>query len=305
MKYKTEAFKKLINILQNEKTVLMDGGVGTEIQRRGVETPLPLWSAKALIVKPDIVFQIHKDYIAAGARIIKSNTFRTNRRTLEKADLGDMAFKLTELAVDLAKKAALSSSQEIYIGGSSAPLEDCYSHELVPSEKELIKEHTEHIDNLARAGVDFIAIETINNISEAKCSLKSALDVGIPAWISFVCNGNGELLSGEKITQAVKEVLPFEPFAILINCTPPENSLAYLQILRKETNLPIGLYPNGMGKPNEKHGWEFKKDDISIAKFAGFLPGWHGAGAQLIGSCCGATPKYTKALYREMLALSA
>jgi len=300
MKQCFKGLKELIEELANGKNFLLDGGVGTEIQRKGVKTPLPLWSAKALITNPEVVRQIHTEYISAGADIIKTNTFRSNKRTLAKGGYGDKAEELTRLAVELSKEAAACFSRKVYIGGSCGPLEDCYNPDIVPHKNALIAEHTEHITNLAKAGVDFIAIETINTILEAETCLKSAMDVGIPAWISFVGNENGSLLSGESIADAVKAVEPLKPFAILLNCIPPRTASIPLKLLRSATNLPIGIYCNDIGKACDKDGWAFESFDFPVEEYTKLADGWKKDGAQLLGTCCGTTPEYTAALKKNL-----
>jgi len=296
MKPCSNNMEKLIKELSKGKKILLDGGVGTEIQRKGVKTPLPLWSAKALITNPEIVRQIHIEYISAGADIIKTNTFRSNTRTLAKGGYANKAEELTKLAVKLSKEAAVCFKRHIYIGGSCGPLEDCYRPDIVPNKNDLIAEHTEHITNMAEAGVDFIAIETINTILEAEVCLKSAMEVGIPAWVSFVCNEDGTLLNGETIADAVKAIEPLKPFAILLNCIPPRTAGAPLKMLRNATNLPIGIYCNDIGKACDRDGWKFETLDFPVDEYTKLAESWEKDGVQMLGTCCGTTPEYTAAL---------
>src|SRR5512147_2343807 len=88
------------------EVVILDGAMGTELDRRGVATPLPLWSARALLDAPEVVLAIHEDYIRAGADVVTTNTFRTTARTLRRAGLEpDEGERLTRLAVELARDA--------------------------------------------------------------------------------------------------------------------------------------------------------------------------------------------------------
>src|SRR5262245_16744949 len=101
--------------------------MGTELFRRGVKTKLPCWSAHALLHQPDLVREIHEDYIRAGAEIITTNTFRTSYRSLNKEGYGQRSEEMTKLAVHLAKEARSNSAHSsVWIAGSVAPLEDCY-----------------------------------------------------------------------------------------------------------------------------------------------------------------------------------
>ena len=109
----------------------MDGATGTELERRGVDTSSPIWSALALLDSPKLLEQIHLDYLKAGAEMLIANTFRTQRRSLEKVGMGDQAAQLTALAVSIAQGAVRKSGKQAFVAGSMAPLEDSYKPYLV------------------------------------------------------------------------------------------------------------------------------------------------------------------------------
>jgi S-methylmethionine-dependent homocysteine/selenocysteine methylase len=131
--------------------------MGTEILHRGVQTTLPLWSAEALLTHPETVQRVHEDYIEAGAQIIITNTFRTTRRAFAKLGIADKASAATILACQLVKQAIehVKPKHEVYIAGSMAPLEDCYSPELTPSNQELMEEHALYAQDLKSGGSTF------------------------------------------------------------------------------------------------------------------------------------------------------
>ncbi|MBI4235148.1 homocysteine S-methyltransferase family protein [Candidatus Peregrinibacteria bacterium] len=290
----------LKNRLKNKEKILLAGACGTEIQRRGIKTELPLWSASALITNPEIVSRVHEDYIKAGSDIITTNTFRTNRRTLQKINKGDESEKLTKLAVKLALKARIESGRkEVLIGGSIAPLEDCYEPKLVPSDKELWQEHSEQAENLAKNGVDFLFIETINTIREAKIAFKACKKTGLEVAISFVCNKNGNLLSGESIEAAYRAISPLAPLAILTNCAPPQIAEISLYKLLKISKIPIVFYANGDGMPHDELGWKFLKEK-KPEDYLKFAQKWLKDGASIIGGCCGTNPEYIKLIRKYM-----
>ena len=119
---------------KKEKIYHLAGATGTEILRRGFPTKLPLWSAQVLFEKPELLEQIYLDYIEAGADIITTNTFRTQRRTLAKAGRAGETERINRLAVDIAVQARKKSkaTRPIYIAGSITTLEDCYRPDLIP-----------------------------------------------------------------------------------------------------------------------------------------------------------------------------
>ena len=177
--------------LSTGRPLLLDGATGTELQRRGVDTGLPLWSARALIEAPEVLQAIHADYINAGADIITTNTFRTQRRTLERAGIGSRARELTQLAVQIAREAAQSVDRKIFVAGSISPLEDCYAPERVPPDGDLWIEHAELARDLAQAGCDLLLVETMNTIREAVIAARCAAVTGLPVCVSFVVGPAG------------------------------------------------------------------------------------------------------------------
>ena len=270
--------------------------MGTELQRRGVDTGLPLWSANALISHPEIVLQIHKDYIEAGADIITTNTFRTTRRTMKRANLPDRSAQLTKNAIDLAHKAREAFPEKnILIAGSIAPLEDCYRPDLVPSESELRQEHEELAQRLAEGSVDFILLETMNTIREAYAACVAAKTTGKEVVVSFICNSKGELYSGESLELAVKALAELKPAAFSINCVSPRFLNHPLRILKSQTPLPICVYGNVGIPESEQHGWEFTHD-VTEDQYASHARKWRKAGVSVIGGCCGTTPEYIRSV---------
>jgi homocysteine S-methyltransferase len=285
-------------------TIILDGAMGTELTRRGVDTTLPLWSAIALDVAPDVVMRIHRDYLDAGAHVITANTFRTNVRALAKAGIAHRARELTFWAVALARSALrntphpdpLSQGEGLRVAGSIAPVEDCYSPDLVPSDDELAEEHAILARNLADAGVDLILVETQNTTREAVAAARAARATGKPLWVSFTLDDENRLLSGESLPDAVRAVLPFEPQAILVNCIPVKQVASALKGLRSATppHVAMGAYGN-VGHVDETVGWTLT-NAVSPEAYAEAAREWRDLGATIIGGCCGTTPEHIRAV---------
>ena len=281
--------------------VLLAGACGTEIQRRGVPTPLPLWSVHALLNCPEVVKQIHLDYVQAGAEVITTNTFRTTRRALAKADIGERARELTRLACTLACDAVseLGLDSKVLVGGSIAPLEDCYEPSLAPRLDVAYKEHREQADNFVGSGVDFIILETFNTIGEALAAYRAVREVGFEAVVSFVTGSDGNLLSGETLADAARAFEPLAPLALCVNCIQLPITEIALQKLVASTKLPIGIYANGEGHPHDEQGWLFT-DSTNPDAYAEYAKKWRNIGAAIIGGCCGTTPSYIEKLKKEL-----
>lgn len=282
--------------LKNHEKIVLTGPTGTEILRRGYDTTLPLWSAEILLTNPKVIQKIHEDYIKAGAEIIVTNTFRTTSRAFAKRNLSaKKAKEITILACKLAKKAIkkINVKYSVYIAGSVAPLEDCYSPELTPSDKQLIKEHLEYVKNLKAGGVDFLLIETQITIKEIIAALKAAKKVGLPAAVSFCVDKKTNLLGGEKIEEAVKKIEKYKPIFIGVNCVSPEVATKTLKKLKELTTIPLSVYAQGEGGPDDDQGWKFQEEKKK-KYYLGFIPKWEKIGAQIIGGCCGTNPEYIK-----------
>ena len=296
--------------LKSGRPLLLDGATGTELNRRGLNTDLPLWSARALIERPDIVRSIHADYIRAGADIITTNTFRTHRRTLARAGIGPRTRELTTLAVQLAREAIerSNSPRSIFIAGSISPLEDCYSPALVPPDDQLRAEHAEMARDLAEAGCDLLLVETMNTIREAVVATEAAVSTGLPVCVSFVVGPGGRppdqiaasidaevtLLSGESIAAVVRAVCPLGPVVILINCVPlAVIDRAFDQLHAADAGL-LGLYAN-VGHADDQIGWALT-DDVGPEAYALHAQQWLQRGATIVGGCCGTTHDHIAAL---------
>ena len=245
--------------LNRGELILLDGALGTELGRRGVPTPLPLWSAQALLDASDVVGAIHEDYVRAGADIITANTFRVTPRALAKVGRAADAEQLLARAITLARGAVerASGGREVLIAGAMAPLEDCYRPDLAPEQGAAEREHAEQAVRLARLGVDLILIETMNSSAEAKAALRGAKPAGIPVLVSFLCRNGREVWNGEALADAVRAIEALKPDAILVNCVGPDTIAECLGEMARATRLPIGCYPNA-GEPDMAHGsWRF------------------------------------------------
>ncbi len=286
-----------ISLLSQPKQLLLDGATGTELNRRGVDTGLPLWSANALLNDKDsnILKQIHVDYLNAGADILTANTFRTHRRALIPSGNVGRALELTRHAVDIARDAisSVKSDSPKFVAGSISTLEDCYRPDLVPSDDELRAEHSERVHHLIECSVDLILIETINTIREAVIIAKLATITGAPVVVSFVCNKDGKLLSGEMITDAARELLPLGISAIGVNCGPTPNIVKPLEELQIAcgNGFPLVAYGN-IGYADDEVGW-VNTDSEDPKAYCDHAVNWP---VKIVGGCCGTTPAHIERL---------
>ena len=298
--------------LTRGEIILLDGALGTELERRGVSTRLPLWSAQAVLDAPDRVREVHEEYARAGADILTAATFRTTPRAVDAVRaLGGAtaggggarldALVLTRAAIALCAEARVKegATREILIAGSIAPLEDCYAPERVPDTATAQREHAEQARRLAEAGADLLLVETMGTIREAVAAATGAARTGLPLFVSFICRDGAALLGGEPLSDAVRAAEAAGAVAILVNCTGVDAMPACLDTLSRSTSLPIGCFPNA-GSPDLAAGtWHFDSA-MTPERFARAGLTWVQAGAQIVGGCCGTGPAHVRAL-REAL----
>lgn len=274
---------------------ILDGATGTELTRRGLPTPLPAWSAHALYTHPEVVLAIHRDYVAAGADLLTTNTFRTTRRALAAAGVAIEPRELTTLAVGLARRAAAEAARPVWVLGSIAPLEDCYRPDLAPLSETMLAEHSELARDLAVAGVDALLVETMNTRREALAAIAAARATGLPVLASFVANPAGQLFDGTPLEEMVTALLAAPVEAVLVNCTAAavvDRMVPALAALAGST--PFGAYAN-IGFPDEVAGFT-PSAEVGPEDYAAHAARWVAAGASIVGGCCGTGPEHIAAI---------
>ena len=289
------AFKKL---LDSQKCWLLDGATGTELERRGVFTQLPFWTALAVEEHPGILSDIHKEYLSAGCQILTANTFRISWYLFEKHRQEDKFFPLLRKTCELARS-VLPINSGVLLAASITTLEDCYRPDLVPDESTLLKYHRSQLEALDTCPVDFILAETINSIKEAAVIMQLCAEMKLPLILSFVTNGEGELLSAEKIIDLLKIAEQFSPIGMSINCGPVPEILNDAIILAGHFEGVKGIYANAPGKPHPDHGWEAANNACPVLEhFAGEMIDLH---FKIIGGCCGTTPEMLHAIQNRTI----
>lgn len=285
------------------RPLVLSGGLGSELGRRGAPLDAPLWSTAAMVARPDLVRDVHRRYVLAGARVVVANTFRTARHTLAKVGRAKEARALTAQAVRLAREgialARPTDDDPVFVAGSIAPLEDCCRPERTPDETTRRIEHGVHVGSLVAAGVTLAWVETMPTVREAVSALEAARAGALPAVVSFVVAPGARLLSGEPLAEAVAAVEPLSPLAILVNCCAPPVATEALAVLRATTARPVGVYANGRGQPAPDGAWSLRGGTRDRA-YARAARGWHASGARLLGGCCGTTPRTIRRLARGL-----
>ena len=279
----------------------IDGATGSELERRGVDLSLPLWSSRALLDAPEVVAEVHRDYLSAGAEAITTATFRTHRRSLEKAGLGERAAELTRQAVEIAMRVRDEERPDALVLGSVAPLEDCYRPDLVPDEETCMREHTELMEHLVAAGVDLILIETMNQLGEARAAVQAARRVAPGKWMISFCTSSdgppGVLLSGEELAPLLSQL--GDARAVGVNCVAANAIVDQVGLLREALPETPNLAYGNTGHADEDGNW-ISSDAIHPDDYVAHVTSWIEAGASIVGGCCGTTPQHIRAVTRNL-----
>lgn len=295
--------------LQRGEIVLLDGGIGSELVRRGVR-----WRQQGLRTDLAAVEQLHADYIAAGAQVIRTNTLQLSQRTYQNVfhnrehlrhigapGLERQAEELWRRAVQAARSARRKSGQKVAIAGVLSPLEHCFRPDLAPAYHAALPEHQEKAAVLAEEGVDLLLLESMNTVEEARAALAAARQTGKPVWVSFVLGPEREILSGEKLEHGAAAMEAGGAAAVLVNCAPPADLSAAVPRLASALRGPAGAFAHlGRFDPPswklEFHPQFTAVEEFPPADYARFARQWRASGARILGGCCGTTPEHISAL---------
>jgi len=272
------------------KYTLLDGGLATALEDLGNSFTSELWTGELLKSAPDQIREAHAAFVRSGAEIIITSTYQVSfpgciAKGWTHEEVVDALKNSIQLARD-AKAPKVAAS----IGPYGAYLADGseYRGNYDATEAQLREFHKERLELLIACKPDFLAIETIPEIREARVLLELLKDLNntIPVWIAFSCRDDLRLSSGEyfKVAARVSKELGAE--YIGINCTSPELVTSLLESAKEYG--PFVVYPNAGRTWNEKlkrlEGATVKLSDKHIQE-------WAGCGATIIGGCCGIGPK--------------
>ena len=274
--------------------LILDGAMGTELQNRGIDIPLPLWSANANIEHSQIVTNIHEDYIEAGSDIITTNTFRSTPWTYKKAGYGskrskELARSSLYKAVECAQKAVVNS---VKIAGSITAVEDCYSPNDYPGRSIAEDTYGYALEWLFDAGIDIVLFETMGNIEEISCALEMINDNKLPVWLSIIMKDDRHILDNTLLKDVFTVISQYNLDCIMTNCNQIDTTINSIENILSVWDGKWGAYPN-LGN------FDYENEYFNIIDESNF----HRAISTLIsykpdvfGLCCGSTPNHIKEL---------
>jgi 5-methyltetrahydrofolate--homocysteine methyltransferase len=285
----------LIEKLMGAGPVVTDGAWGTELQKRGLnpgENP-DSWN----LSHPEQVEAIARAYVAAGSKVILTNTFGANRHILEKCGLADKSHAINRAGVEISKRTAGAGA---HVFASMGPM-----GVLIPikaqASAEIIDGFAEQAEALCEAGADAIVVETMTDLREALAAVKGAKKTGLPVVACMVFDSGknkDRTLMGNTVEQVVNAFGEVGADAVGANCGQgPAGFLPICQQMRALCKLPVWMKPNA-GFPSIVNG--VATYTMSSDSFADEVMKLGGAGANFIGGCCGTSPDYLRALSERL-----
>jgi len=277
-----------------KRPLILDGAMGSLLQQRGFKPDSAMWMSLLNQKNPDLIFNIHKEYISAGADIITTNTFRTNPAAVKSFSKINLK-KLVKESVNIALKAA--KGLPIIVAGSNAPAEDCYQTERTLSLNELKKNHHTHIGLLLENGCHLILNETQSHFDEIKIICSHCRKNEIPYIVSLFFNGELKLLSGEDLTETLKYILDKNPLALGFNCISPSllrKAIKKTSYLLKDFNW--GFYLNCLTEGNNSSANRGLSCNVTPHDYIQVAAENLKGQPSFIGACCGSSPEHIKEL---------
>ncbi|MGE0710368.1 MAG: methionine synthase [Planctomycetota bacterium] len=309
-----------------ERIVVLDGATGTRLQveqldeaafrgERFLEHPRPLLNLNDILVlsRPELIRQVHKEYLEAGADIIETNTFNANSISLVDYGVQDLVYELNREAAGLARTAvgdfeAAHPGSRRFVAGSIGPTSRTLSMSQDVKDPaartttfaELRATYAEQVRGLLDGGVDLLLPETVFDTLNLKACLFAIEEVFrargervpvIPS-VTFIQEGSDRTLSGQTLGAFLASIAHVDVLAVSINCAlGPEHMRPHVQELAERSGRWTGCYPNA-GLPNEFGGFDLGPDDMARALEGFAREGW----LNLVGGCCGTTPAHIAAI---------
>lgn len=272
--------------------VVLDGGLATELERRGHDLSGDLWSATLLMDRPDEIVAAHRAFFDAGAMVATTASYQASFDGFATLGLNaDEAAGLMRRSVSLAARARDESGRQGFVAASVGPYGAVlaegseYTGRYGLTVDQLRAFHRPRLEVLAQAGADVLAVETIPCLAEVEALLEELSLIDMPAWLSLTCSGT-ETRAGEPISEAFDMAAGVDSIvAVGVNCTDPA-ALDDLIPLAAATGKPVIAYPNSGEVWDGAHRcWSGEKAFRTES-----VQGWVAAGARLIGGCCRVGP---------------
>ncbi len=272
---------KITDLIKN-KRLYFDGGTGTALQELGLPNGMPpeMWN----LLEPDKITNLHKAYINAGSNIICSNTFGVNADKYENYE------ELIKAALDCAKNASMDK-EDVFIAFDLGPTGQLLKPLGTLEFEDAVEIFAKNIRLAKKYGADLILIETMNDSYETKAAVLAAKENSdLPIFVTNVFDENGKLMTGADPAAMIAMLEGLGVDALGMNCSlGPDKMLGNLEMFVKYSSLPVIIKPNAGLPAINGNKIEYS---IDADEFADYMQKMAEAGANILGGCCGTTPKY-------------
>ncbi|MFD7509945.1 homocysteine S-methyltransferase [Streptomyces sp. NPDC059853] len=270
--------------------LVLDGGLSDQLRAQGCALSGELWTARLLADDPGQLLAAHRAYVRAGAQVLITASYQASFEGFARRGIGrDAAAALLRDSVALAREAAGPGVRvAASVGPYGAVLGDGseYRGRYGLTEAELTDFHRPRIAELAAAGPDLLALETVPDVTEARAMLAAARGCGVPVWLSYTVAG-GRTRAGQPLTEAFALAADPQVVAVGVNCCAPGEVTDAVRLAVRLTGKPAVAYPNsGERWDAARGGW--RGPDLFDPALA---TRWRAAGAGLIGGCCRVGPR--------------
>lgn len=282
-------------LLQSEPYILLDGAMGTMLMSMGLEQghPPEEWNASF----PDRVLGVHEGYIAAGSRLILTNTFGGTHFRLKLHNLDRRVAELNRAAAQLARRAADNAPHLVVVAGSMGPTGELMEPMGTMTYEQAVEAFAEQAAALAEGGVDLLWVETMSDLEELRAAVQGARSVAdLPVAASMTFDTNRHTMMGVSPQQAVRALRELDLVAMGANCGngPAEIEDVINAMIAEDPDLPL-IAKSNAGIPRLVGGSELIYDGTPMV-MAGYAHRVRSLGARLIGGCCGSTPDHLRAM---------
>lgn len=291
------------------RTILLDGGMSLELSQRSANRTPRRWSAEYLIEEPDLVREVHADYIRAGATVITTNTYSSTFTRMAMVHAADEVPLMQRVACEMAQRARDQAGQSgagVLIAGGLPPLNGTYRPDRVRAFDINLDEYRRLVE-LQAPYVDLFLCETMSTGEEALSAAQAACETGKPVWVSWSLQDDApRLRSGETIEEAAAMLDKLDIAALLANCSSPESIGRAMDELIA-TGLPCGGYANAFTfipltyTPGKTREQLTTRQDLGPEVYARHVLDWVQQGASIVGGCCEVGPRHIAALKEALV----
>ncbi len=300
--------------------LVLDGGLATELEKRGFDLSHPLWSSRLLLEAPDALTAVHTAYLEAGADCIASASYQATvpglmREGLPRTEAEALIVRSVEIASSARdgfwSRADAKGRQRPLVAASIGPYGAYlangaeYTGDYDLNAEGLADFHRDRLRLLSNSGADLLAFETIPSATEARVLAELLAETpNARAWLSMSCKDGASLRDGTPLVDVVRDVAATPQLvAIGVNCTAPEHVEPLLAAASQATDKPLVAYPNS-GETYDATGKRWLGNPAT-ADWEALARRWHQAGARYIGGCCRTGPSHVAAIRRALATLTA